>query len=118
MMEMEAPLNVEVGDIKDLARLAASVVSMGQPIYLIGFKHMSKYYYGLLGVYNHYYEKQGIPLFYHCASERPLSEKTKYLLAKMDEREEIVFSEGTKPGWIAIPIVNLKEKPEFLELKA
>jgi hypothetical protein len=34
----------------------------------------------------------------------------------MDEREEVAFSEGIRAGWIAVPIVNLKEKPSFLEI--
>jgi len=34
----------------------------------------------------------------------------------MDEREEIMFGDGVKPGWIAVPIINLKEKPEFVDV--
>ncbi len=111
---MEVPQNVEVGDIKDLARLVASTVSMGQPIYIIHFEHGKKQYFGVLGVYNHYYEKQGMPLFYYYASDQSRGEK--YVLVKMDEREEITFGDGVKPGWIAVPIINLKRKPDFIEI--
>jgi hypothetical protein len=111
---MEVPHNVEVEDVKDLARLVASTVSMGQPIYIIHFEHGKKHYYGVLGVYNHYYEKQGMPLFYYHSSDQMKGEK--YVLVKMDEREEIAFADGVKPGWIAVPIINLKRKPDFVEI--
>lgn len=110
----EIPQNVEVEDIKDLARLVASTVSMGQPIYVMHFEHKSRHYWGILGVYNHYYEKQGMPLFYYFTAEQPRSGK--YILVKMDEKEEINFSDGIRPGWIAVPIINLKEKPGFIEV--
>ncbi|MCQ5361947.1 MAG: cren protein [Candidatus Verstraetearchaeota archaeon] len=111
---MEASKKLEVEDIKDLARLVASTVSMGQPIYLVHFKHNEKHYYGVLGVYNNYYDKYGLPLFYYHVTDRAYNGR--YVLVKMDEREEISFAEGVKPGWIAVPIINLKEKPEFVEI--
>ncbi len=111
---MEVSKNIEVEDIKDLARLVAFTMSMGQPIYLLHFVHNNKHYYGVLGVYNNYYDKYGLPIFYYYSSEKSLDGK--YVLVKMDEKEEVIFSNGAKPGWIAIPIINLKEKPEFLEI--
>ncbi|MCC6013617.1 MAG: cren protein [Candidatus Verstraetearchaeota archaeon] len=111
---MEASKKIEVEDIRDLARLVASTISMGQPIYLLHFVHNNKHYYGVLGVYNNYYDKYGLPIFYYYSSEKSLNGK--YILVKMDEKEEVIFSDGVKPGWIAVPIINLKEKPEFLEI--
>ena len=111
---MEAPQNIQVEDIKDLARLVASTVSMGQPIYVLHFQYKGKHYLGVFGAYNHYYEKQGMPLFYYYMSEQP--SLGKYIMVKMDEREEVTFSDGIKPGWIAVPIINLKGKPEFVEI--
>lgn len=113
-MKMEPSKKLRVVDIKDLARLVASTISMGQPIYLLHFIHNEKHYYGVLGVYNNYYDKYGLPLFYYYESDKPFNGK--YLLVKMDEKEEIIFSEGIKPGWIAVPIINLKEKPEFINI--
>jgi hypothetical protein len=113
-MNIDSPKNIQVEDIKDLARLVASTVSMGQPIYLIHFIHSEKHYYGVLGVYNHYYEEQGIPLFYYFLADRAQGEK--YVLVKMDDREEVIFADGIRPGWAAVPIINLKEKPDFLKL--
>jgi len=114
MTRLELSKNIEVEDVKDLARLVASTVSMGQPIYVIHFQHKGRHFYGVLGVYNHYYDKQGLPLFYYHATEKPCNGR--YVLVKMDEREEIMFGDGVKPGWIAVPIINLKEKPEFVEV--
>ena len=113
-MSIEAPKNIQVEDIKDLARLVASTVSMGQPIYVVHFSHNEKHYYGVLGVYNHYYQEQGMPLFYYYASAKMQGDK--YILVKMDDREEVTFAEGIRPGWAAVPIINLKEKPAFLKL--
>lgn len=114
MIKVEPSKKLRVVDMKDLARLVASTISMGQPIYLIHFIHNEKHYYGVLGVYNNYYDKYGLPLFYYYETDKPFNGK--YLLVKMDEKEEIVFSEGVKPGWIAVPIINLREKPEFINL--
>ncbi len=111
---METSKKLEVEDVKDLARLVASTVSMGQPIYLVHFTHGGRHYYGVLGVYNNYYDKYGLPLFYYYVTDRPYNGR--YVLVKMDEREEIVFGEGIRPGWIAVPIINLKEKPEFVDI--
>lgn len=111
--EMQVPVNVEVAEIRDLARLVASTVSMGQPIYVVNFEHNKKFYFGVLGVYNHYYEKQGMPLFYYFSTDQPRMDK--YILVKMDEREEFAFGDGIRPGWIAVPIIHLKKKPSFIE---
>jgi hypothetical protein len=54
-----------------------------------------------------------MPLFYYFSTDQPRMDK--YILVKMDEREEFAFGDGIRPGWIAVPIIHLKKKPSFIE---
>jgi len=110
----QPPKLVKVKDIKDLGRFVASVVSLGQPAYLIHFEHDNKHIYGFLAVYHDYYNLYGLPLFYYYESDKQLSGN--YLAVKMSDREEVMVTDGVKPGWVAVPIINLQSKPEFLTI--
>ncbi len=108
-------VNIEVEGLESLVRFAASMSSIGYPIYIISFKDKDgSYIYGLLAVLKDYYKMYGIPLFYYYRSRNEL--KGKYILISLMEKERIEIGDGTKPGWIHIPIIKLKRPPEFVDL--
>lgn len=104
---------VEVQSLNDLARFAASMVALGQPVYVVHFKDGERHVYGVFAVYHDYYDLYGVPLFYYYSSNEELDGT--YILIKAEEpKESVQVSYGTKPGWVAIPIVNLKSKPPLI----
>lgn len=114
MRRLEA---MEVESLNDLARFAASMATLGQPVYVIHFKDEERHVYGVFAVYHDYYDLYGVPLFYYYSSSEELDGR--YILVKAEEpREAVQVSHGTRPGWITIPIVNLKEKPAFIQPSA
>lgn len=113
--ELRKVVAVRVNDISDIARMAASVMTLGQPMYIIRFKHDNKYIYGILAVFRDYYNYYGIPMFYYYVDEDNKYANAKYLLLKADESgERVEAAKGSRPGWVSIPVVELKEKPAFL----
>ena len=105
---------MEVASLNDLARFAASMATLGQPVYVIHFKDRGRHVYGVFAVYHDYYDLYGVPLFYYYSCEEELDGR--YILVKAEEpKENVQVSHGTRPGWLSIPIVNLREKPGFID---
>jgi len=115
-VEINKAFKVRVKDFNDLARMAASSIAFGQPTYIIRYENKDKRVYGILAVFRDYFKLYGIPLFYYYIdTEGKIPSDTNYVLVKTDANgEHIELSKGTKPGYIAIPIINLKELPSFL----
>ncbi|HIQ03460.1 MAG TPA: cren protein [Desulfurococcales archaeon] len=112
----EKALAIRVNSLNDIARFAATISTLGQPIYILRFKVNGKYVYGILAVFRDYYKYYGIPLFYYYVTDRG-SEHERYLLIRTDETgERVELSKGVRPGWVAIPIITLTEKPEFIDI--
>ena len=111
----EKLIPVKVSGIHDLARIAASIITLGQPAYLVRFtsRNGSKVY-GIIAVLRDYYKLYGLPmLYYYVDSEGRLGDGN-YLLVKVDDQgEHVELSKSTRPGWVAIPIIDLAEKPPF-----
>ncbi|MET1128321.1 MAG: cren protein [Thermoproteota archaeon] len=109
----EKLIPVRVGSLRDLARMAATIVSLGQPAYLIKFSSSrGKKVYGIIAVLRDYYKLYGLPMLYYYEDEGDL--EGSYLLVKVDDQtEQVEVGKSTRPGWIAIPIVELAEKPPF-----
>lgn len=106
---------IRVEGLNDLARFAASMATLGQPVYIIHFRHEDRHVYGIFAVFHDFYELYGVPLFYFHETSQALPGN--YVLIKAEEpRESIMVSEGTRPGYIAIPIVSVREKPKFITL--
>lgn len=108
-------IKIKVSSINDLARYAASIAS-SRPFSttcVLHFKENNKNIYGILAVFNDYYNLYGLPIFYYYETQEEL--KGNYILVKLDETsEKILISNGSKPGWLHIPIISLAEKPQFL----
>ncbi len=101
---------VKLDRLADLARFASTTASVGHTTYVIHYVEGSQHIYGLFIVYRDYYRLYGVPMFYYISTERPLDGN--YILFRTDDAgEHVEVSRGSKPGWIAIPIVNLGEKP-------
>jgi hypothetical protein len=113
MSELKPVFTLRVTSIADIARFAATMLTLGQPVYLLHFKHNNKHYYGILAIFHDYFNLNGVPIFYYYEGE----EEGKYVLVKLDETgEHVVFSDRTRTGWLSIPIVSLYEKPDFIKL--
>lgn len=113
MSEIRPVYSIRVATIADIARFAAMMISLGQPAYLIHFKHNGNNYYGMFAIFHDYFSLNGVPIFYYCISE----EEGRYVLVRVDESGEVIsFSDRTKAGFISIPIISLYKKPDFIEL--
>ena len=109
----EKLIPVKVGDINDLARIAATIITLGQPAYLVRFNSKAGRTYAIIAVLRDYYKYYGLPMIYYYVDDKGLGEGS-YLLVKVDDQgEHVEVSNGTRPGWIAIPIITLAEKPPF-----
>ncbi len=106
---------VRVSSLRDLARMAATIIALGQSTYIVRFERNGKLYYGLIALLRDYYDLYGLPLLYYCVREKSGDElKKHYLLVKLDEQgEHVELSESTRPGWVAVPIIDLAEQPRF-----
>jgi len=115
---MEVAKKVEVGSFEDLIRLVASITSSGlagaitQSNYILCFEEGGKWVYGFLVIYHNFGDKKGLPVFYYVKLDKKLDGT--YVLLKTEHKEEVELGRATKAGYINIPIVELKEKPNFL----
>ncbi|MCS7139371.1 MAG: cren protein [Candidatus Nezhaarchaeota archaeon] len=109
---VEPTVAIRVKSLNDLARFAASMSTLGQTIYIVHFEYGGKHIYGLFAVYHDYYNMYGLPILYYYATEEKLNGK--YLLIRTEENKEyVVVSDGSRPGWVTIPIISLEEPPPF-----
>ncbi len=116
---MEEKLNkvkpVKVKTPEDLARLLGTFVAFGRGVYVIRFECNNKYYCGVLSVIKDYYKLYGLPLFYYTECEN----KGKYLVLRKDSSGKEVFEYGEeiRTNALCIPIVDLSEVPDFIEVE-
>ena len=110
----EKLIPVRVSSIHDLARIAASIITLGQPAYLVRFPGRNgKKIYGIIAVLRDYYKLYGLPMLYYYIDSGNMGEGN-YLLVKVDDQgEHVELAKNTRPGWVAIPIIDLEEKPPF-----
>jgi len=112
--ELRKVIKLRVKSLNDLARMAASVIALGQPTYVIRIRDGEKVVYGLLAVFRDYFNLHGVPLLYYYVDEHGLAEGN-YILIKSDETgERVEVSRGIKPSYLSIPIIDLAEFPDFL----
>jgi len=117
MSEVESLVAIKVASLNDIARLAASLISMGQPSYVVKFYEGDKPVYGLFAIFRDYYKLYGLPILYYYPHEKD-EKDARYILVKTNGYEERVeLAKTTKPGHIAIPIVTLAEKPRFIRVE-
>lgn len=117
MENIESLVAVKVSSLNDIARLAASLITMGQPSYIIKFYEEGKPVYGLFAIFRDYYKLYGVPMIYYYPSNDD-DKNARYVLVKTDGvEEEVKLSPTTRPGYVAIPIVILAEKPSFIKVQ-
>ncbi len=105
---------VRVTSINDLARIAASIVSLGQVAYIVRFRDGGRVVYGLIAVLRDYYNLYGLPMLYYYVDEGGRLGDGNYILVKVDDQgEHVELAKSTRPGWVPIPIIDLAEKPDF-----
>ncbi|MGC9209801.1 MAG: hypothetical protein ACP5FT_00795 [Acidilobus sp.] len=114
--EVEKAQVVEVSSLADLARLAVTMLSFAviMPIYRY-FDGTDEVYF-VQTTYRDYFNFYGIPIVYlYRGKASGDSDKAKYVLIKVDETgERVEIGDKARPGWTSIPIITLKEKPNFL----
>ncbi len=109
---------IKVSSIRDIARLAASSITLGQMTYLVRFRVDGKKIIGSLAVFRDYYNMYGIPLFYYTECDDRECEERHYVSFKIDETgEKLSFTDKNIPGTIMIPIVEFSEVPSFISLE-
>lgn len=111
--EVRSVVCIEAKSDRDIGRIAASIMTMGQPIYILHFFHAGKHIYGILANFHDFWNLKGVPIFYFFSSENELG--TYLLLKSDDEGERIEWSDRAKRGWVSVPVMSLKEKPPFIE---
>ena len=119
MEQIEGAIAVKVSSLEDLVRLASTLASrlIVMPIYR--FKEDGQVYYFIQASYKDYYKQYGLPVLYYYS--RPESEdvedsKAKYVIAKADEMgERVEITDRVRPGFTAVPLVNLAERPAFFK---
>lgn len=110
----EKPVWIKIKRIEDLCRLAASIITMGQPIYFVRVRNNEETFLGLLAVYRDYFKYYGIPIFYYTSCSGSCIER-KYVSFKIDETgEKIEFTDKAIPGTVMIPIVEFEFLPSIL----
>ncbi len=110
-------VKIRLRSIKDLVRLAASSIALGQPTYILRYREEGNVLaYGVMAVFRDFYKLYGVPLFYYVLDrEGCVPEDANYALLRSSNGEErIEFSKGTKTGYVIVPIINVEELPEFL----
>lgn len=113
----ERPVWIKIKRTEDLCRLAASIITMGQPIYFVRVRGEGETLLGLLAVYRDFFKYYGVPIFYYISCAGACEEK-KYVSFKVDESgERVEFTDRAIPGTVMIPIVELEALPEILTEK-
>ena len=108
-------VKIRLKSVRDLVRLAASSIALGQPTYILRYEVNGKIVYGVMAVFRDFYKLYGIPLLYYVEGADEVPEDANYaLLRSNDVEERIEFSKGAKAGYVIIPIINVTEPPEFL----
>ncbi len=106
---------IKLRSLNDLARLASSIAMLGHSTHILHFRTEKSHVYGLLVVLRDFYKYYGLPVFYYIELVEKL--KGNYVLVKVDENgERVEVSEGTRHGWIGVPIVSLAEPPPFINM--
>ncbi len=118
MSGFEKAVHVRVSSLGDLVRLASTLASrmIVMPVYRVSRDGRTVYFLQMM--YKDYYKYYGLPIVYYYVEEdaSKSAEEAKYILAKSDETgEKIEISRKTRPGWLAIPLVNLEEVPSYLD---
>ncbi len=106
---------VRVKSLRDIARIAANIVALGQVAYIVRFQDNQKNILGLIAVLRDYYDLYGLPILYYYVDEENQYTNNRYILVKVDEEgEHIQASNTAKHGWVPVPIIDFQEKPPFL----
>ena len=112
LTEKLIPIRVE--SVRDIARIAANIIALGQIAYIVRLKHAEKTVLGLVAVLRDYYDLYGLPVLYYYIDNENKYRENRYILVKVDEEgEHIEPSNTARRGWIPVPVIALAEQPAF-----
>ncbi len=113
--EVGSVVAIRVSSLGDLARLASTLASRMFVMPVYRFRGKGGVVYALQTIYKDYYKYYGVPVVYYYVSEEDWGRSVKYILARADETgERVEVSDRTRTGWVAIPVINLEEKPGYM----
>ncbi len=114
--EIRRTIPIRLSSISDLVRMVSSAAMSMQPAYIIRYRlNDGRYILGFLAVFRDYYNYYGLPMFYYVVENDERFRDAKYILVKLDENgERIEPAKTTRPGYVAVPIINVEKAPEFL----
>lgn len=115
-MELDRVVAVRVSSLGDIARLASTLASRMFLMPVYRFRGRRGWVYALQTIYKDYYKYYGVPIvYYYVAGEEDSGRPVRYILARADETgERVEVSDRTRTGWVAIPVINLEEKPGYM----
>ena len=114
--DIRPPVNLKLASLNDLARMLVSWSQRDRPASMLYFEHDGKHYFGTL-ISNHgWYEYYGLPLWIHIEIDGP--PKGTFLHYKAKDEETVLFANKitSEPLWVSLPIIQLAEKLEILDL--
>ncbi|MCE4622980.1 MAG: hypothetical protein F7B19_06690 [Desulfurococcales archaeon] len=114
-------ISVRVESLEDLVRLASSLAGRMVVMPVYRFKTSKGAVYFLQMMYKDYYRCYGLPVIYYYLREGDDLEasRVKYIIARADESgEKVEVTDRVRPGWIAVPVINLAEKPVYVPVEA
>ena len=117
MRELDRVVGIRLKSFKDLVRLSASSITVGQSTFILRIHGAENTIYGVLAVFRDYFKLYGVPLLYYFIDKNSeVPEDANYVLLRTgDDGERIEFSKGSRAGYVTIPIINVAELPEFLQ---
>jgi len=111
----ESAIVIRVSGLGDIARLASTLASRMFVMPVYRYRGDSGVIYMIQTIYKDYYKYYGLPIIYYYIHEGGEPDNVKYILARADETgERVELSDRTRTGWIAIPVINLEEKPPYM----
>jgi len=112
----EPGVPVRVASAADLARLAGAAAARMALMPVYAFKWRGSTVLFVQTVFKDYYKLYGLPIiYYYVAGEDEVPRDAGYIAVKAEDGvEKVEFVRAPKPGWIALPIVWLAEKPPFI----
>ena len=113
-VEERKAIAVKVSRLSDLAKIATLGASRMFILPIYRYVENGRTIYFVQTVFKDYFKLYGLPVIYYYV-ENGEGRKGGYILIKVDESgEQVELSSGTKPGWLAVPIIDLDGKPIFI----
>lgn len=112
----EPGVPVRVSSIADLARMAGAAAARMAFMPIYAYTVNGRVVLFVQTIFKDYYKLYGLPvIYYYVGGSGEVPREAAYIAVKAEDgKERIEFVKAPKPGWIAIPLVWLAERPPFV----